>query len=1336
MKKFLSMVLALVMVMSLVTVSAGAKDFTDDEAITYEEAVAVVSEIGVVDGYTDGTFKPSNTLTRQAAAKIICNLKLGTTTAAELHADTAPYRDVPANNEFAGYIAYCQKEGIISGYADGSFRPGNPLTGYAFMKMLLGALGYDATLEQYVGDNWSINVAKQAIHIGLDDGIEMKEGAEFNGIKPVTREEACLYAFNTLQADLVEYGQRLTTNINGTEVTLSSGGAKSREWNSQQSRYDNIRTDNLIQFAEEYFNKLEKKADTDDFERPAHTWLYDKVEIGTYVDWDKLVERYTSSITGRDLYDLLTSTTIRDNDLVYYVNGLLPGSDNETATNENASLDGGDNILKKDLVRSNQDDLAITDNGVLTEVFLDKDKELITIVSINTWLAQAAGDYSESKEYAPMVVYFDGPSKRSTTAVTRTWNVDVEDVPSIVDVEEDDFRLVKISYKNNLKGDVVVVTEPEIMEDSTVTKFSQNQGSTGGGRVTKLTTGGTEYKRSQKAFYNDEILEEYNQSLLTDKTYNIFMDEYGFFIGVDLYEGTLNYVFITGFDRPTSNLSISTARANGIFLDGTMALMTVNVTDTDKNIQNVRDRHAANANNYRDNNAADYFVKWRDMPNGQGQTGIDGSYRYNRWFTYTQNADGVYTLTPATRMNAQKFPAAGTTIRTDNVYVTDNVLLNGTNPYAFAASGGTLAYAGVAGYGYGRTWNQRSYGNDDSVFITVSLDEVDTNNGPRAITEVDEVYTGVDNVEIEIENDINAQEAEVYTVFNRDGYIIGAVVIGEGKGSNATVAYVMSDAKSEEKKDDTYYWEFDAIIEGEIKTLTARSKYTTIFNTLLRENADHYDPEDRTPTSKVDNGTDGLVELRFDADGYVVNVKEVLEKNIYSFYGTRAATPQGGLKGETSHGDGANGVSTAIVDMSDVKAYRMNVIQAPFTDTSVSPSVAAKADSVPNTLELAGRTLYVTAGRMDEGLVIANGAKAVVTQRENNKGWVDSEFSSVDAALAHLADANVNADGLQYEGEIVAVVDGRGAATWVYFYNYSLLTTGNQGGSRFDLTDFEVRCNNANELKVLKDGGAPTIDEAMKAVSQWLNDNKGTVVDVKYVPANAPVVAHYEFTVEYTTGGLTYKTIYTMGITNADLVPGKSVNINGKPLVADDTSTTVDEGTSNPQTLATAAGLGTLDANTQVLVTTSKGQTFYCPVGSTFNSAATLAAGETIVGMTTGYIKVTLGADIFDSNTDSTGFYGNTSDSNSTSVKSFTTYYVKAKSDVTVNVTLGKRNNGDVTSVVDYTVTVTYTEGVTAGKTAAVDVAKNVREGSTVKVVLPKAATDVTITSVDLKANT
>lgn len=1058
MKKFLSLVLALVMTMSLVTISAGAKDFTDNDSITYDEAVAVVSEVGIVDGYADGKFNPTNTLTRQAAAKIICNLILGPTTASELHADTAPYKDVPANGEFAGYIAYCAKRGIISGYADGTFRPGGTLTGYAFMKMLLGALGYDATLEGYVGSNWSINVAKQALGIGLNKGLE----GEFNGIKAVTREEACLYAFRTLQADLVEYGQRLTTNINGTEVTLSSGGAQTKKWGlnqSQQTRVNNIREDDVIQFAEEYFRKLEKKPDTDDFMRPAYTWIYDKNEIGTYVDWEIMVEEYTDEVTGRDLYDLLGLTTLRDNDFVYYVDGVEPVSGSVLPTHV-AKSNGDDNIAKDDMNRSNQKGVGTTGRGVLTQVFVDKDKKLITMVSIDTWLSKATANYDEKKEFAPVNVY----TAYGSSSGALNWNIDVEDVPSVVDVEENDFLLVNISWKENTKGIVVKIGEPEVLEQSVVTKFSANKGHVGGANshVTKLTTDGTEYKNAVKAFYDDQVLNQYDETLLTDKTYNIYLDPYGNFIGVDLFEGALNYVFITGFDRPTSNISISTANASAIFLDGTMDVIKVNVSATNKNIKKVNGWKSGSYVSTDVENNGDYFIEWnnKDLP------GEEGSYRYNRWFTYSVNEAGTYTLKPATRMNAHKY-TGGTQeiIRTSTVYLDDNVMTINNYPYGAsynAAVLGTGTSAGPVGgqpfaNKYNRTSADRSYGNDDSVFITVDMDIVDTmNTAERAITEVNGVYTGVQNVEIEIDHDANAEEAEIYTVYNKDHYIIGAVTVGEGKGGNATVAYVLSGAKSERKEGDTYYWEFDAVVEGVKQTLTAKSKYHDIFDVLADEsNSWHEDIADgavnNTPStlsylgkSGNMNVRDGLVELRYDADKeYVVGIRSVEEKDIYNNYGSRDHS----IKGMNS--------LKQTVSLRDVKAYRINgigayTLKANATDATNTWSTNYYADSAPNKLYLQGRTLYVTNGQQDEGLALTSDAKAVVIQRENGD-WETTEYTSVQSAITAIADWNDNtADGLDYMGEIVAAVNSAGAATWVVFTNYAELKTGTNrpiGGS-------------------------------------------------------------------------------------------------------------------------------------------------------------------------------------------------------------------------------------------------------------------------------------------------
>ena len=947
MKKFLSLVLALAMTMSLVVINTSAKEFTDDEDITYDEAVAVISEIGVVDGYADGSFNPTNGLTRGAAAKIICNLILGPTTAAELHADTAPYSDVPTTNEFAGYIAYCAKEGIISGYADGAFRPANPLTGYAFMKMLLGALGYDANYEQYVGSNWSVNVAKQAIGIGLNKGLV----DEFNGVDYVTREEAALYAFNTLKATMVDYENKITANVNGAEVTISNTSAKPVTWSEGINEDGNIKADGFVQFAEEYFPKLVRKDDSTKFMEPANTWIYDKTEIGTYERYDLLVETYTTGVTGKDAYDLLKPGVISDNKLEVYVDGVdMKGS-------------GTGKFDKGDLVRSNTKNLGSTGNGVVTKVYLDTDKDLITFVSINTWLAKATANYSESKEYAPLSVY-------TGVKTTKSYNVDKVDVSNVVDVTKDTYYQVNISYKDNTNGEIVVVAPVEILEDSTVTKFSAGNEGNGSGLVTKLTTGGTEYKANVKAFYDNEVLDTYNATLLTDATYNVYVDANGYFIGVDLFEGAKNYVFITGFDRNSSNLSVKTATASAIFLDGTMKNIEVNVTDTDKNIDKATGNNAA------------YFQKWSDTTWQSGR-GVNGVYNLNQWYTYTVAENGEYTLKPATRMTVTGYDLnqANATIRTDNLSLVDDLTyISGTN---------------------------RVYGEDATVFLTVDLDVVDTTNGiQKAITEVTGVYTGVQNVDIDIDvTDPQAvQQKQVFTVYDSDWYVIGAVVIGEARGSTANYAYIVSGAKSEEKIDNTYYWEFDAVLGGEKQTLTAKSKYANTIQSLTK--------------GKVQ-------ELRFDGD-YVVSIKDLDNTDVYTDF-------------------------TNNINKQDV--YFIDADGKDYAGTGLNSGVVDTTRDTATELTLQGRTLYVTANRDDVGLGLKADAKAVTIQRENGEDNVVTNFADVSSALGHLADANENAAGLQFSGKVVAILNSNGVAEWVVFVNNTELKAGNQGNTGSSVAD-------------------------------------------------------------------------------------------------------------------------------------------------------------------------------------------------------------------------------------------------------------------------------------------
>ena len=368
MKKFLSLVLALVMTMSLVTVSAGAKDFTDDSKINYAEAVDVMSTLGVVGGYADGSFNPSATLTRGAAAKIICNVILGTTTANALVAKTAPYKDVPANHTFAGYIAYCQKEGIISGYADGTFKPANTLTGYAFMKMLLGALGLDAEVEGYTGPNWSISVAKRA----LSDNVDLADGlkGDFNGVKAVTREEACLYSFNMIKAGKFSYPTSSTIVVGNVTV---KNNAKAEQGDAY---YTTVFTK---------LKKLESNV-TDDFGRPATTWKYDGKEIGTYAKTADAT--YTAKVKEKDLWKDLDITLGSTQAFSYFVDG-------ETQS---------DYILDKN------DSTKLGGNGIVLEAFYDTDKDgkatTATIVEINTYFGEVDDvDKNDDKE---RIVTVDG----------------------------------------------------------------------------------------------------------------------------------------------------------------------------------------------------------------------------------------------------------------------------------------------------------------------------------------------------------------------------------------------------------------------------------------------------------------------------------------------------------------------------------------------------------------------------------------------------------------------------------------------------------------------------------------------------------------------------------------------------------------------------------------------------------------------------------------------------------------------------------------------------------------------------------------------------------------
>ena len=542
MKKFLSLVLALVMTMSLVTVSAGAKDFTDASKINYKEAVDVMSAVKVIDGYAEGDFRPSATLTRGAAAKIICNLILGPTTASALVADAAPYKDVPTNHTFAGYIAYCQKEKIISGYADGTFRPAASLTGYAFMKMLLGALGYKSENEGYTGANWSINVAKRAMNIGLKDGLI----GDFNGVKAVTREEACLYAFNTLQATMVEYSAKTSVSTNGTTVVIA--GSEAKDVVNTGKTDSNIDKDGKMQFAEKYFEDLKLDKTSDDFGRPANKWNVKKEEVGTYANTPDAT--FTKKVTKADVYNAIGKTVYDD----------LKDGDATLTT----YFDGDGTKVKAadvDSTWANKNDTGkvnSTGNGDLTEIYVDDDNN-VTIVTIRTYVFQAATDYDAKKESVNLTQdgsKADNLTNAAKTIVLNDRTVEAEDYAVVKDLKADDYVLVT-AVKNGSGYDVKSVEKAEV-KTVEVSGYKLND---------SVDAASTTYKYNANA---DSIK---GTSYNVGKQATLVLDKYGYIIAVEESVVLSDYVYIEKFGS-TSSLNAK-ALANAIFADGTDAEITV-----------------------------------------------------------------------------------------------------------------------------------------------------------------------------------------------------------------------------------------------------------------------------------------------------------------------------------------------------------------------------------------------------------------------------------------------------------------------------------------------------------------------------------------------------------------------------------------------------------------------------------------------------------------------------------------------------------------------------------------------------------------------------------------
>lgn len=216
MKRILSLVLALALAAALLALPAQAAaptnrfhDLGDNSASMSVESLRLM---GVMDGFSDGSFRPYAQLTRAQFCKmVVCALnaedELG------LYRTVTIYPDVKPSHWAAAYINMASKgKKAISGFSDGKFYPDRTVTLGQAATILLRVLGYK---DENIGGVWPDSYLSFAASIGLTDGVDTTRGNS-----PLSRNDAAILFTNLLRADV--QGETVSNFLTAAGLTTKS----------------------------------------------------------------------------------------------------------------------------------------------------------------------------------------------------------------------------------------------------------------------------------------------------------------------------------------------------------------------------------------------------------------------------------------------------------------------------------------------------------------------------------------------------------------------------------------------------------------------------------------------------------------------------------------------------------------------------------------------------------------------------------------------------------------------------------------------------------------------------------------------------------------------------------------------------------------------------------------------------------------------------------------------------------------------------------------------------------------------------------------------------------
>ena len=458
-KKTLSLVLVVAMVLGLCVVGASAKDkvesFTDDYqkvGAAYQEAVGVLVGVGIIDGMTETALEPQGTYTREQAAKIIAYMLLGKSKADSLKCTVAPFDDVAASRWSAGYIAFCVEQGIIDGMTATTYEPTGTLTGFQWAKMLLCAIGFGVKGE-FTGSSWSVNTALVAHKVNLFAGD--LDGADHTALR---REQAALYAFNALNTAKVAYSPNVTSYVYGIQgyTTVNNIGST-----LAKDVYDLKYAQGIVVDVEG--NGAGYTVVSKDYSTANVT---DKIKADNDIDMMYHAARvwYTGTNNGVYTYDLAKTTTYKCQEITAgdkasstaKTTGLTIGDKTKTAYEayliDNSAISAGTAYVK---LYASAGSMGYVDSAKKTTSVVGTDKTY-TVASANV-----RTDVSAIKYNAPVVFVYTSSTTENAhglyvypmTSTTGVVKAVAQDAGKVVSVTLADGTVLKQSVLANNAGD-------------------------------------------------------------------------------------------------------------------------------------------------------------------------------------------------------------------------------------------------------------------------------------------------------------------------------------------------------------------------------------------------------------------------------------------------------------------------------------------------------------------------------------------------------------------------------------------------------------------------------------------------------------------------------------------------------------------------------------------------------------------------------------------------------------------------------------------------------------------------------------------------------------------